>query len=584
MPTFPFTLAALLLALSLLPITLRADTEKQLKVMLLTGRSSKYHNWQGTSSAIQRHLNEAGIFKVDTVTTTPSGQNLGNFAPNWKKYETIVLDYEGEEWPEATKQSFVEYVKSGGGLVVVHAANNAFPYWPEFNEMIGLGGWGGAALHEPPLYPNDPSKHPSRNQAWGPRVYWSNCQLIHDHSDGAATHPPRHNFLMTVRAPDHPITKGLPEMWLQENDELYTNLRGPAQNMTVLATGFANPSYKRSSPHNEPVLFTVNYGKGRVFHTTLGHIGAKQDDTAPSVNNVSFITTLQRGTEWTATGNVTLPVPDDFPHAYQTSLRPHPASGWTDLLDPELSQWEVFMGIPHNTVEGLPEGTLTSENVTKGTPIGLGKDPKKVFSTYQNDGETILHITGEIYAGLTSLETYADYHLQAKVRWGEKKWEPRLDQKRDSGILYHCHGEHGAFWNSWMACLEFQVQENDMGDFITLGGTKAKAPHHSKGDRSVYLPQGNYRPWQGYLHAAIEPDHPHGRWNTLDLYVLGDRALHLVNGKLVMSLTDATGKDGSPLKKGKLQIQSEAAEVEYKALRIRPITQLPPVLLQKANM
>ncbi len=577
------SLAALALAFST-PLATHAKDEP-IDVMLLTGRSNKYHNWKGNSAAMEKHLNDAGIFNVDKVVTTPTGESLAGFAPNWAAYDVVVLDYEGEEWPEETKSSFVEYMKNGGGLVVVHGTDNSFPHWPEFNEMIGLGGWGGAGLHEPPLYPNNPEMRGGRNDASGSRVYWQGCQAVHEEgTQGGAFHPARHDFIMTNRTPEHPIMRGLPEMWLHADDEVYSRLRGPAKNMTILATGFANPAVRFSSPYNEPLLFTIDYGKGRVFHSTLGHVGANQDETVPAVNNVSFITTLQRGTEWAATGEVTLPVPDDFPHAYQTSVRPTAASGWINLLDPELSQWEIYIGVPHSTVKGLPEGTYQSEKVTDGTAMGLGNDPKKIFTTYQQDGETILHITGEIYGALTSHKEFENYHLTTQMRWGEKKWEPRLEDKRDSGILYHCHGEHGAFWKVWKSSLEFQVQESDLGDFITLAGVKAKAPFIENEERSVYAIGRRYQDWSGYLHAAVEPDAPHGHWNTLDLYVLGDKAIHVVNGKIVMSLSDALDKEGQPLTKGQIQIQSEAAEVEYKNMKLRSIEALPPVLAQKTGL
>jgi hypothetical protein len=139
------------------------------------------------------------------------------------------------------------------------------------------------------------------------------------------------------------------------------------------------------------------------------------------------------------------------------------ASISTDLLDASLSQWEVFMGVPHSSVTGLPKGTFQSGDVTNGTPLGLNNDPKKVFTTFVEDGTTVLHITGEIYGGLTTKKEYADHHFETDFKWGERKWEPRTNKVRDSGILYHCHGEHGAFWKVWKSCLEFQVQEKDSG-------------------------------------------------------------------------------------------------------------------------
>lgn len=581
-------LAVLIASAISITTTISADEAQQdeIKVMLLTGRSNKYHSWEGTSNAIHKHLIDAGIFTVDKIVTTPTGESLDDFKPNWTDYDVVVMDYEGAEWTEPVKASFVDYMKNGGGLVTVHGADNSFPHWPEFNEMIALGGWGGAGLHDPALYPDDESKRGSRNASWGPRVHWKCGELV-EKTDGrgGAFHPPSHDFLMTVRTFDHPITEGFPEMWMQAKDEIYSNLRGPAKNMTILATGFANPGKRNPSPYNEPLLFTVDYGKGRVFHNTLGHVGAREDENVKSVNNVSFIAALQRGTEWAATGEVTLPLPDDFPHAYQISVRAGATQGWKELLDPELSQWEVYMGIPHESVEGLPEGTYQSKVVTKdGTPMGLNNDPKNVFSAYEEDGETILHVSGEIYGGLTSLESFENYHFQAKFRWGDKKWEPRLDAKRDSGILYHCYGEHGAFWDVWKSSLEFQVQENDIGDFITIAKVKAKVPYKEKGNPTYYDLSQEYKDWTGYFHATVEPDAPHGEWNILDIYVVGDSAIHVVNGRIVMSLKDAVKTDGSSLVKGQIQIQSEAAEVEYKNVQVRSIEAFPEILRQKTKL
>ncbi|NBB81573.1 MAG: DUF1080 domain-containing protein [Verrucomicrobia bacterium] len=258
------------------------------------------------------------------------------------------------------------------------------------------------------------------------------------------------------------------------------------------------------------------------------------------------------------------------------SLAPSAAAAnevvWHDLIDRELSQWEVWLGVPHSSVVGLPEGTYQSDNVHQGEPLGLHQDPKKVFSTQETDEETLLLISGEIYGGLTTLKTYQNYHFQTRFKWGERKWAPRLNEKRDSGIIYHAHGEHGAFWETWKSSLEFQVQEKDMGDFIPLGGAKASYRGVRQGGRIVFDPNApEYINKGGYIHAKLEPDFPNGEWNTLDLYVLGDSAIHVVNGVVVFALTDAFDKEGNPLTPG--QIQSEAAECFYKQMRIRPITE-----------
>ncbi len=295
--------------------------DEKIKVMLVTGQSNKYHNWEGASAAIRQHLDAAGIFSVDTVVAPPLGENMESFAPKWSDYQVVVLDYDGAEWSQSTKASFVDYVKGGGGLVTVHAANNSFAYWPEFLDMTGIGGWGGAGLYDPILNPDDPSRERSRDESWGPRVYWEDGGIVHDDSPGGAYHPPRHDFLVTIRDHNHPITRGLPETWLQANDEVYSGLRGPAKGINILATGFADPTLRNASPHHEPLLFTIDYGQGRVLQNTLGHVGADQDANAPAVQNVGFIVILQRGVEWAATGKVTQSLPDDFPTAYHTSVR-----------------------------------------------------------------------------------------------------------------------------------------------------------------------------------------------------------------------------------------------------------------------
>lgn len=270
-----------------------------IRVMLLDGESAgAYHRWQVTTPVLKKMLDETGLFAVDVVTAPPAGADFSAFNPAFSQYGAVVLNYDApdERWPAAVKSVFEQYVENGGGLVVVHAADNAFPGWKAYNEMIGIGGWR------------------NRDERAGPRWYIKDGKLTADSAPGAAGgHGTRLPFAITVQDSTHPITRGLPKGWMHQGDELYASLRGPGRNMTVLASAHSDPA-NRGTDRDEPQLIVVRYGRGRVFHTTLGH-------DVNGLSSVDFVTTLQRGTEWAATGAVTQKVPATFPSADTVSYR-----------------------------------------------------------------------------------------------------------------------------------------------------------------------------------------------------------------------------------------------------------------------
>jgi uncharacterized protein len=264
------------------------------KALIIDGQNG--HDWKATTPVLKKLIEETGLFAVDVATSPAKGQDMSGFKPNFAAYNVVVSNYQGDAWPEATQKALAEYVKNGGGLVIYHFACASFPEWKEYNEMTGLG-WG------------------KLREDKGVYIRLRDGKFVRDNSPGkAGGHGPKQPFQIVVRDPDHPITKGLPAAFMHVPDELYGWLRGPADKLTVLATAFAPKDLGGSGEH-EPMLFTVTYGKGRVFQNAMGH-------TPEELKSVAFIATFQRGVEWAATGKVTQPVPADFPTADKASVRP----------------------------------------------------------------------------------------------------------------------------------------------------------------------------------------------------------------------------------------------------------------------
>jgi type 1 glutamine amidotransferase len=291
------TLCICLLMTVVVQASVGLNAAEPLKALIVDGQNN-HGIWPKTTQMMKRYLEQTGRFTVDTATAAPKGTDP-NFHPKFADYAVVISNFGhgAAPWPRETQQSFEEYVSGGGGFVVIHAADNSFPEWPAYNAMIGLGGWG------------------NRSEASGPYLYTTaSGDVVRDTSAGrGGHHGSQHEFAVVVRDREHPITSGMPVEWLHTKDELYDSLRGPALNVNILATAWSDPATGGTDRH-EPMLFTIRYGKGRVFHTPMGHADY-------SMECVGFITTLQRGTEWAATGEVTLPVPEDFPAAEKTSSR-----------------------------------------------------------------------------------------------------------------------------------------------------------------------------------------------------------------------------------------------------------------------
>ena len=267
----------------------------KLKLVLIDGQNN--HNWRATSPVLKSFLEKSGRYTVDVVTSPPSkapGAAWEKFRPAFAKYDVVLSNYNGELWPKPVQTALEKYIAGGGAMVIVHAANNAFPQWGEWNKMIGLG-WRGAG--------------------YGTRVTFNDAGKVVRTPKGqgrGAGHGPQHAFSVVVRERTHPVMKGIPAEWMHFRDELYHGQRGPAADMHILATAYSAKGRGGTGAH-EPMVWWIPYGKGKVFTTVMGHGDY-------SMKCVGFQTIVSRGAEWAATGKITLAVPKSFPTADKTSV------------------------------------------------------------------------------------------------------------------------------------------------------------------------------------------------------------------------------------------------------------------------
>ncbi|MDC2887565.1 ThuA domain-containing protein [Psychrosphaera algicola] len=291
----PLVLCYLLLSCSVIN-----KAEPKLKVLIIDGQNN-HAIWPKTTQMMKVYLESIGQFEVDIYRTqfTWMGKDLitqfpaqdgrthqatkqpkhdPTFSPTFLNYDVVISNFgwQAAPWPESTQLAFEQYMKNGGGFVTVHAANNSFPQWVEYNKMIGLGGWGG------------------RTEKDGPYLYFDDAgELQRDMTPGnGGGHGHQHEFDIQVRNKNHPIMQDLPTSWRHSKDELYNRLRGPAENLTILATAYDDKKFNGFG-RNEPVFMTIKYHKGRVFHTTLGHDSTAFQDTI-------FMSILAKGTRWAA--------------------------------------------------------------------------------------------------------------------------------------------------------------------------------------------------------------------------------------------------------------------------------------------
>ncbi|MDD2436606.1 MAG: ThuA domain-containing protein [Massilibacteroides sp.] len=277
-----------------------ACAKNPIRTLILTGQNN--HNWPVSSVAIKQILENSAQFQVDIISSPAKGEDLSSFIVDFSPYSLVVVDYNGDAWPEETRNNFVQYAQKGGGIIIYHAADNPFPDWKAYSEICALGGWEG------------------RDENFGPYVYWQDNALVKDWSPGpGGSHGKQREYVLSVRNTDHPIVKGLPMQWLHAQDELYDRMRGPGNIKDILYTAYSEKE-TGGSGREEPLVFTVDYGKARIFHIMLGHAGETLEKNT-AMQCAGFQELLLRGAEWAATGKVTRKVPVDFPTADRVVMR-----------------------------------------------------------------------------------------------------------------------------------------------------------------------------------------------------------------------------------------------------------------------
>jgi hypothetical protein len=282
-------------------VTSGSCARRPVRVLIVDGQNN--HDWKRTTAELQASLRVAGRFAVAVSTSPAKGAPAGawdSWRPAFSAHDVVVSNYNGESWPEPVRGDFLRFVEQGGGAVMVHAANNPFPDWPAFNQMIGLG-W--------------------RKADYGDRITVDDASgdLVRTPAGQGpgAGHGPSHRFTIKVRRPDHPIMRGLPATWVHGKDQLSHGQRGPGRNMLVLDSAWSDPERGGTGAH-EPITWVIPRGRGQVVTTLLGHQWRDQAD-ADALRCPGFQTVFTRAVEWAGSGKVTIPVPARFPAATEVA-------------------------------------------------------------------------------------------------------------------------------------------------------------------------------------------------------------------------------------------------------------------------
>ncbi|MEN9656264.1 MAG: hypothetical protein RL311_1233 [Bacteroidota bacterium] len=516
-----YNIRIFLLTLGIFFISLHSQLFAQSNVLFFSKTAAYKHLSIPSAQEAMKEL----CAKNNWIPTFSTDATLFDNVDNLKKYKTIVfLMTSGDVFTTNQENSFKKYINDGGGFAGIHSACDTEHNWAWFGDLV--------------------------------------CGYF-------KSHPKQQTATYKVINDKHPSTKHLPKEWIRF-DEIY-NYKSAVKPQANILLEVDEKSYEGGTMgEHHPMAWYQYYEGGRMFFTVLGH-------TEESYKEDAFLKHIEKGISWSMKAE----------NVYFSDK-------WTNLLSDSASlksNWETYIGVPHKSLDfpSIPKDSLGNYSEA----IGLNQNPKQIFTMVQQDGKPALRISGEIFGSITSREEFGDYHLKLEVKWGEKKWIPRVDKLRDSGILYHCVGPNGAFWKVWKRSLECQIQEGDFGDFFALAGSKAEITGKVKpfGD-------GTKQKWtwdktssetkvNGIARISADYEKAHGEWNTVEIICKGGEAIHLVNGKVNMVVINTrqniNGID-EPLTAGKIQIQSEGAEVFYRNIQIKHINEIPKKIKKEAGL
>jgi type 1 glutamine amidotransferase len=451
---------------------LAAPQGPPIRALIVSGANN--HDWQWTAPELARVLDETGRFT--TAITYAPAEDLRRVDQAFAAGELhlLVLDYNGPRWGEAAEQAFLAAVEAGCGVAVVHAANNAFPGWEPYERLVGL--------------------------------------LWRDGTGHGAYHP----FDVDIVVADHPITAGMAPL-RQHPDELYHRLvRAPGAQFTVLLDAFSDPK-TGGTGQREPMATAGSFGKGRVFHTPLGHTWKGVPQSRATWRDPQLRRLLARGCEWAATGAVTLePEPLNFLGEAER------AAGFTLLFDGiAIDRWRAYRG------DGLPARGWVVRDAA------------------------IVHEAGGGGGDLVSVDEYGDFDFRFSFR---------VAPRANSGVMWHVVEDHE---QSYMSGPEFQVlddlgvkpgKKHGVGALYDLVAPKDPPlrPAGAWNDARILVHEGRIRFW---LNGALVVDTPG----------TGPEWERLVRGSKFRDWPFAqTGR-------GRLCLQDHGDEVAFRNLRVKAL-------------